>query len=72
MNWRYLELLKPTVELEREQMKMYLTGESIRGDYPPDWLLVQYEDCITGWAKSVKGRLNNLYPKGLRIYNTGR
>ncbi|MEY4594558.1 MAG: hypothetical protein RIQ47_968, partial [Bacteroidota bacterium] len=46
----------------------YLRGDAI--EIPVSykgWLLIEYAGLPIGWGKAVKGRLNNHYPKELRI-----
>jgi len=46
----------------------YLRGDAIEISRElSGWLLVQYDQAILGWGKAVNGRLNNHYPKELRI-----
>jgi 16S rRNA C967 or C1407 C5-methylase (RsmB/RsmF family)/NOL1/NOP2/fmu family ribosome biogenesis protein len=56
------------VALTREQALLYLRKEdpalqlAIKG-----WALMEYEDMPLGWAKVLPNRINNYYPKELRI-----
>jgi 16S rRNA C967 or C1407 C5-methylase (RsmB/RsmF family)/NOL1/NOP2/fmu family ribosome biogenesis protein len=58
----------PSVSLTREQALRYLRKEDpqvtvgTRG-----WTLMRYEDMHLGWAKILPNRINNYYPKELRI-----
>jgi len=58
----------PAVPLTREQAIRYLRKEDpqvttdVRG-----WALMCYEDSALGWSKVLSNRLNNYYPKELRI-----
>lgn len=58
----------PSVSLTREQALRYLRKEdpqvtvNTRG-----WTLMRYEDMHLGWAKILPNRINNYYPKELRI-----
>lgn len=58
----------PVVDLNLQQALQYLRKEdpgvttAARG-----WALVQYEGMNLGWAKFLPNRMNNYYPKELRI-----
>jgi len=58
----------PVVSLDLRQALQYLRKEDpgvntrVRG-----WALVRYEDMNLGWAKILPNRMNNYYPKELRI-----
>jgi 16S rRNA C967 or C1407 C5-methylase (RsmB/RsmF family)/NOL1/NOP2/fmu family ribosome biogenesis protein len=58
----------PVVSLDLRQALQYLRKEDpgvstqVRG-----WALVRYEDMNLGWAKFLPNRMNNYYPKELRI-----
>jgi len=58
----------PRVALTREQALQYLRKEdpavqpAVKG-----WALMQYEAMPLGWAKILPNRINNYYPKELRI-----
>jgi NOL1/NOP2/fmu family ribosome biogenesis protein len=58
----------PAVPLTREQAIRYLRKDDpqvtteVRG-----WALMRYEDMTLGWSKILSNRLNNYYPKELRI-----
>jgi NOL1/NOP2/sun family putative RNA methylase len=54
------------IDLTPEQASMYLAGESLPGHPQRGWGWVNVEGLPLGWGKSVPGRVNNLYPKGLR------
>lgn len=56
------------VELNKEQALKYLKNEA------PDiqvskqgWILARYKGLNLGWMKAVPGRINNYYPKNMRI-----
>jgi len=59
----------PSVQLSREDALRYLRGETISGnEYDTcGYVLIRCEEVTLGWAKCVPGRLNNHYPKELRI-----
>ncbi len=58
----------PQVTLTREQALRYLRKEdpevatTVKG-----WTLMMYEGMPLGWAKILPNRINNYYPKELRI-----
>ena len=58
----------PAVSLNLPQALQYLRKEDpgvetdVRG-----WALVRYEGMNLGWAKFLPNRMNNYYPKELRI-----
>jgi NOL1/NOP2/fmu family ribosome biogenesis protein len=58
----------PAVSLNLPQALQYLRKEDpgvttgVRG-----WSLVKYEGMNPGWAKFLPNRMNNYYPKELRI-----
>ncbi|MGN1295316.1 MAG: hypothetical protein ACI4U5_02800 [Bacilli bacterium] len=35
-------------------------------DIPSGPVLLRYNSMALGWGKSIKGKINNKYPKGLR------
>jgi 16S rRNA C967 or C1407 C5-methylase (RsmB/RsmF family)/NOL1/NOP2/fmu family ribosome biogenesis protein len=58
--------------LDREKAVKYLQ----RKDFNPDaaqtgWQLVSYESLLLGWANVLANRVNNYYPKELRILKDG-
>jgi NOL1/NOP2/fmu family ribosome biogenesis protein len=60
----------PAVALSKEEAIQYLRKEEI--GLPPGasgkgWSLVQHEGLNLGWIKILPGRINNYYPKELRI-----
>jgi NOL1/NOP2/sun family putative RNA methylase len=54
------------IDLSPEQASRYLAGESLPAHSEMGWGWVNVEGLPLGWGKSVPGRVNNLYPKGLR------
>ncbi|MCK7553514.1 hypothetical protein MKQ70_00235 [Chitinophaga sedimenti] len=56
------------VELDREQAIKYLRKEdvSLEGSYK-GWALMRFKGMNLGWAKILPNRINNYYPKELRI-----
>lgn len=56
------------VELSHEDALRFLRGDALPIDRSfSGWLLLTYENVALGWGKAVQGRLNNHYPKELRI-----
>jgi hypothetical protein len=46
----------------------YLRGDAIEiGPAYTGWLVLEHDGLALGWGKAVKGRINNHYPKELRI-----
>lgn len=58
----------PAVNLNEEEAITYLRGEipKIKTEYR-GWCLAKYEQHNLGWMKVLDNRLNNYYPKELRI-----
>jgi NOL1/NOP2/fmu family ribosome biogenesis protein len=55
-------------ELNREQAIQYLRKDALILDTDKKgWSLMNFEGHALGWAKILPGRLNNYYPKELRI-----
>jgi 16S rRNA C967 or C1407 C5-methylase (RsmB/RsmF family)/NOL1/NOP2/fmu family ribosome biogenesis protein len=58
----------PAVEVELEQAINYLQRKNIEIDNKvPGWQLVRYKGHPLGWVNVLPGRINNYYPKELRI-----
>lgn len=58
----------PQVGMTREQALKYLRKEDPDIDVTiKGWALMQYEGMSLGWAKILPNRINNYYPKELRI-----
>jgi 16S rRNA C967 or C1407 C5-methylase (RsmB/RsmF family)/NOL1/NOP2/fmu family ribosome biogenesis protein len=58
----------PQVGMTREQALKYLRKEDPDMDVTiKGWALMQYEGMSLGWAKILPNRINNYYPKELRI-----
>lgn len=58
----------PAVNLGKLEALQYLRKEDFRPDTDlKGWALMQYEGHALGWAKLLPNRMNNYYPKGLRI-----
>jgi len=60
----------PEVALNYEQAVAYLRREALHIPVPKGYVLLTYENYPIGFAKSVNGRLNNLYPQEWRIRTT--
>lgn len=60
-------------ELTKEQAIQYLRRDNITGLNINDkgWSLMTYEDHPLGWAKLLPNRINNYYPKEIRIFAKG-
>jgi len=57
-------------ELTYEQAIQYLRRDNITIDTPAKgWSLINFEGQHLGWAKLLPNRVNNYYPKELRILN---
>ena len=57
-------------ELDREQAIQYLRRENIAIDITDKgWSLMNFEGHALGWAKLLPNRINNYYPKEIRIMN---
>jgi NOL1/NOP2/sun family putative RNA methylase len=58
----------PSVQLSKEEAIKYLRKEEITsGTALKGWALAQYENQNMGWIKILHNRINNYYPKELRI-----
>ena len=56
-----------SIELTREEVVQYLSGNQIRKNNPEGYYFVSYLGMNLGVVHSINGMLKNLYPKGLRI-----
>ncbi|MGZ3814730.1 MAG: methyltransferase RsmF C-terminal domain-like protein [Mucilaginibacter sp.] len=58
-------------ELSKQQAIQYLQRESITDLEIPDkgWSLMNFEGHALGWAKLLPNRINNYYPKEIRIFS---
>jgi NOL1/NOP2/fmu family ribosome biogenesis protein len=56
-------------ELTREQSIAYLRRDQIEGLHlsQKGWSLMTFENHPLGWAKLLPNRINNYYPKEMRI-----
>lgn len=70
MSVRVLKTL-PQIELDREMALRYLHKEALDSSINPEaltgWVLVVYGGVYLGWIKAMPNRINNYYPKELRI-----
>lgn len=57
---------KQKIELDIEQAKKYIHGETVPCATANGWCVVTIEGCTIGGAKAVNGIAKNHYPKGLR------
>ncbi len=58
----------PRLELSREEAIRYLQRKDISPANPPGgWVLASYAGHALGWMNILPGRINNYYPKELRI-----
>ena len=59
-------------ELSKEQAIQYLRRDNIDINLnEKGWSLMNYENQSLGWAKLLPNRINNYYPKEIRILNQG-
>ena len=62
-----------SVELNLEEARNYLRKETLSTEINPDglkgWVLVKYKGVNLGWIKTMPNRINNYYPKEIRIMN---
>lgn len=62
----------PAVELSLEQALRYLRKEDLQLDLNvKGWALMRYGGMNLGWAKVLPNRINNYYPKEMRILKAG-
>jgi 16S rRNA C967 or C1407 C5-methylase (RsmB/RsmF family)/NOL1/NOP2/fmu family ribosome biogenesis protein len=60
------------VELSEEEAMKYLRREDFTLDHSPKgWSLMTFENFGLGWAKVLPNRINNYYPKELKVINKG-
>ncbi len=58
----------PGVSLNKREALQYLRREDFRPETPvKGWALMAYEGHAVGWAKLLPNRVNNYYPKNLRV-----
>lgn len=60
----------PKVDLTREQAITYLKRDELKLESEQrGWVLICYEGHVLGWAKMLGNRMNNYFPKEIRIVN---
>ncbi|MBL1410555.1 methyltransferase RsmF C-terminal domain-like protein [Sphingobacterium faecale] len=63
----------PFLDLDLEEMLTYLRKESlsplVNKKELSGWIIVRYEGMDLGWIKAMPNRINNYYPKEVRIAN---
>ncbi|MCB9245708.1 MAG: hypothetical protein H6606_04705 [Flavobacteriales bacterium] len=57
------------LEIELVDALKYLRGEALTHAAKRDHVLLQYRGVALGWGKMAGNRINNLYPKHLRLRN---
>jgi 16S rRNA C967 or C1407 C5-methylase (RsmB/RsmF family)/NOL1/NOP2/fmu family ribosome biogenesis protein len=61
------------IDLTLEQAQNFLRKENLSTDINPenlrDWIVVRYKEVNLGWIKAMPNRINNYYPKEIRIWN---
>ncbi|MDD6703037.1 MAG: hypothetical protein PUE34_01665, partial [Clostridiaceae bacterium] len=60
------KMFRQKIELDLEQAKKYIHGETVPCEFERGWCAVMTEGCPIGGAKAVGGTAKNHYPKGLR------
>lgn len=70
MSSAYVRGTFPEVDVDYAQALSYLRRDIIRVDAPRGIVLLIYKGSPIGFAKSVGGRLNNMYPQEWRIRTT--
>ncbi|HEY6160423.1 MAG TPA: hypothetical protein VI112_04345 [Bacteroidia bacterium] len=64
----FLEAEVPRVNVDKATALKYLGREDIKlSSSSPGWIVICYEGHPLGWAKVLPNRVNNYYPKELRI-----
>jgi len=63
----------PHIDLELDQAQNYLRKEQLPSSVNPEnlsgWILARYKGTNLGWIKAMPNRINNYYPKEIRIWN---
>ncbi|MFD2598354.1 RNA methyltransferase [Sphingobacterium corticis] len=63
----------PAIDVDLESALQYLRKDNldaaVNNSGKTGWLLVRYEGINLGWVKALPNRINNYYPKELRIAN---
>ena len=60
------KMFRQKIELDLEQAKKYIHGETVPCEFERGWCAVMTGGCPIGGAKAVGGTAKNHYPKGLR------
>ena len=60
------KMFRQKIELDLEQAKKYIHGETVPCEFERGWCAVMTGSCPIGGAKAVGGTAKNHYPKGLR------
>lgn len=63
----YLKKFSLQLELNEVEITSYLQGNALKKDIEDGMVLITYQNIPVGFSKATKGRINNKYPKGLRI-----
>jgi NOL1/NOP2/sun family putative RNA methylase len=58
--------IRNAVELDLADASHYLSGQSLTEAKVNGYVWLHVDSIPLGWGKSVPGRINNMYPKGLR------
>jgi len=63
----------PSIALNLEQAQNFLRKEIVSSEINPKdlrgWILVTFKGVNLGWIKAMPNRINNYYPKEIRIWN---
>jgi len=63
----------PYIDLELDQAQHYLRKEQLPVTINPEnligWIVVRFKGINLGWIKAMPNRINNYYPKEIRIWN---
>ncbi|WP_159636623.1 methyltransferase RsmF C-terminal domain-like protein [Sphingobacterium composti Ten et al. 2007 non Yoo et al. 2007] len=59
-----LDLEQAQNYLRKEQLPITINTENLKG-----WIIVRYKGVNLGWIKAMPNRINNYYPKEIRIWN---
>ncbi len=62
-----LDIEVPSVELSEEDASRFLRGEALQLEGDKGFVLLTFNGMRLGFGKSIGNRINNLYPKHLRI-----
>lgn len=57
----------PEVNLSLSEALLFLKGNTLQLELTDGWHKVCYENSVLGWLKQIGARMNNYYPKELRI-----